>query len=136
MESNGTSRSADWLREARPRPLNGKSERCCESSLLNQSPDFLAGHHGRVFDLAFSSGQATSILASVSDDNTVRLWRCDSTDQSGGMSQIGSCNGHQDSVLRVKWNEEGSLIASGTACHERSAGSLLDLTTDMACSFC
>ena len=79
-------------------------QRCC------------AGHTGRVFDLDFACGLESNFLASASDDNSVKLWQVDIPDQSRIASPILRCEGHQDSVLRVKWNAEGTLIASGREC--------------------
>lgn len=78
-----------------------------------------AGHDGRVFDVAFSCARVSPTLASASDDNTVRVWNVSSADQR--LQQSTSCSGHQDSVLRVNWNNSGTMLASGTACHRSDA---------------
>lgn len=113
-------RGAAWIHDARPLQLNGLSDtlRATLSSTRNQVYRVSAGHQGRVFDLAFASSDALACpaLATASDDNTVQLWKADSPDQSGVKGPIGCCKGHQDSVLRVNWNADSSLIASGECC--------------------
>ncbi len=71
-----------------------------------------AGHEGRVFDLAFNPVYS-GLLASASDDNSVRLWQIADDDQREISKQTGVCNGHKDSVLRVSWHSEGQILASG-----------------------
>ena len=71
-----------------------------------------AGHEGRVFDLAFNPVYS-GLLASASDDNSVRLWGIAEGDQRETSKQTGVCIGHKDSVLRVSWHSEGQILASG-----------------------
>ena len=71
-----------------------------------------AGHEGRVFDLAFNPVYS-GLLASASDDNSVRFWQIADDDQRLISKQSGICNGHKDSVLRVSWHSEGQILASG-----------------------
>ena len=111
-------RAAAWVHDARPLRLNGESATLRASPLCPCKKVHLvpAGHQGRVFDLAFASGIACPVLASASDDNTVQLWNADAPDQSTAMGPIGCCKGHRDSVLRVNWNKDSTLIASGDSC--------------------
>ena len=69
----------------------------------------IAGHYARVFDVAFSPADS-SLLASVSDDDTCKVWR---TSESGA-TQAASFHGHTDSVMRVSWAPAGNILASGT----------------------
>ncbi len=78
-----------------------------------------AGHEGRVFDLAFCP-LYSGLLASASDDNSVRLWQIADDDQREISKQTGVCSGHKDSVLRVTWHSEGRLLASGVLCYLQS----------------
>ena len=71
-----------------------------------------AGHEGRVFDLAFNPVYS-GLLASASDDNSVRLWEIADGDRRETSKQTRVCNGHKDSVLRVSWHSEGQILASG-----------------------
>lgn len=55
----------------------------------------------------------SGLLASASDDNTVRFWRIDDAAVTSAGEEIGKCDGHTDSVLRVTWQSDGQLLASG-----------------------
>ncbi len=73
-----------------------------------EPPKSSAGHHARVFDVAFLP-EDSSLLASASDDDTCKVWRINDS----GATQAASFHGHQDSVLRVSWAPTGDLLASG-----------------------
>lgn len=82
--------------------------------IQDTEPDMLRGHEGRVFDLAFNPVYS-GLLASASDDNSVRFWQIADDDQRLISKQSGICNGHKDSVLRVSWHSEGQILASASA---------------------
>jgi WD40 repeat protein len=63
------------------------------------------GHHGRVFDVAFSP--ASDMIVSASEDGTARVWRFDN------MCQVSLLSGHSAEVMRVSWKRDGSIIATG-----------------------
>ena len=75
-----------------------------KSSYYNTA--FLRGHSGKVNNMAFNP--ANSIIASASNDSTIRLWDINS----------GRCirvlGGHSDIVNCVCFSPNGSLIASGS----------------------
>ncbi len=66
----------------------------------------LEGHTGWVLSVAFSPDGA--LLASGSNDNTVRLWRV-----SDG-AQLRTLEGHTDEVRSVAFSPDGRLLASGS----------------------
>ncbi|RKU27372.1 hypothetical protein C6497_11530 [Candidatus Poribacteria bacterium] len=66
----------------------------------------LRGHTDEVTSIAFS--QDTTMLASGSKDNTVRLWDVNAA------TEIHTCKGHTDNVNYVAINHDGSIIASGS----------------------
>lgn len=55
------------------------------------------------------------MLASASDDSSIRLWQVSDEHPGKACKQAGICSGHQDSVLRVTWHSDGRLLASGPA---------------------
>lgn len=65
-----------------------------------------------MFDVAFCPVYS-GLLASASDDNSVRIWRIDDTVLTSAGQKIGQCNGHTDSVLRVTWHNDGRLLSTG-----------------------
>lgn len=67
-------------------------------------------HTDDVFDLAFHPNDA-DVLASCSQDNTVRIWRHHST----GHTLAAVLRGHQDTPLRLAFSPDGSLVAAGAA---------------------
>ncbi|KAF5838401.1 WD40-repeat-containing domain protein [Dunaliella salina] len=70
------------------------------------------GHGERVFDVQFSPVDS-SLLATASEDMTVRLWSFHHS--TGAFKQLLCCYGHQAEVMRVSWSADGRLIASGSA---------------------
>lgn len=71
-----------------------------------------AGHSGRVFDVAFCPVYS-GVLVSGSDDNSVKLWQIDDTESQVAGRETGTFSGHTDSVLRVSWQSDGQLFATG-----------------------
>ncbi|MEG4286831.1 hypothetical protein QUB68_27225, partial [Microcoleus sp. A006_D1] len=66
----------------------------------------LVGHNGEVNGVAFSPD--CSIIASVSDDQTVKLWKSDG-------QLLDTFKGHNNDVLRVTFSPDGQIIASASA---------------------
>jgi WD40 repeat protein len=94
-------------------------------------PELAAGHAARVFDLAFHP-RDPDLLASASDDNSVRVWRRRARrgarggggDARGGdhaapslysYMLVAEYGGHGDSAMRVNFSPAGDLLASGAA---------------------
>ena len=65
-----------------------------------------------MFDLSFSP-TAPDLLASASDDESVRLWRQCKAAGDSGLEEVASFRDHTDSVLRVSWSPAGRTLASG-----------------------
>ena len=73
-----------------------------------------AGHDARVFDLSFSP-TAPELLASASDDESVKVWRQHGTADDPRLELVANFGDHTDSVLRVSWSPDGRLLASGAS---------------------
>ena len=130
-----------WLHDTDPLQLKGKGC-CCRIGVLRCSVRArmrFAGHTGRVFDVAFCPVYS-GLLASASDDNSVRFWGIDDTRVPSTGRQIGKCNGHTDSVLRITWQSDGQLLSTGTSrtCITRSRRALHSSVSlgVCCCSFC
>ena len=65
----------------------------------------LAGHTGRVRALAWSP--AGNLLASVSDDKTVRLWNAEG-------KAVATLTGHTGEVTKVVWSPDGKTLATAS----------------------
>ena len=70
----------------------------------------LIGHTNTANTLAFKPG--TSMLASGSDDDTIRIW--DLTWNAWRSRPIRTLRGHKNDVEAVAWHPDGTLLASGS----------------------
>ena len=70
----------------------------------------LLGHANEVNTLAFKPG--SSILASGSDDDTIRIW--DLTWNAWKSRSIRTLRGHKNNVEAVAWSPDGTMLASGS----------------------
>ena len=81
-----------------------------------------AGHNARIFDVGFSPAEP-DLLASASDDECVKVWRRTAAGEQGpAYSLVATCHDHTDSVMRVNWSPDGSLIASGAQVRQPREG--------------
>lgn len=69
-----------------------------------------------MFDLSFSP-TAPDLLASASDDESVKVWRQRGAADDPVLEQVASFEDHTDSVLRVSWSPDGRILASGASQH-------------------
>lgn len=67
---------------------------------------FVSGHTAKINSLSWSPDG--KILASASDDNTVRLWASTGT-------ALATLTGHTGRVLSVAWSFDGKILASASA---------------------
>jgi len=71
-----------------------------------QESNRLEGHEGGVWDVAFSPSDG-QIIASASDDHTVKLWNFDGT-------LLTTLEDHTDRVTSVSFSPDGQLIATAS----------------------
>lgn len=70
------------------------------------------GHRARVFDIVFDAEGCR--FATASEDCTARIWRERASDSPlRGYEQQTCLTGHEAEVLRVGWNHDGSMFATG-----------------------
>jgi len=81
-------------------------ERLQQGSYGISEKNQLIGHQGEVNGLAFSPDG--SMIASVSDDKTVKLWHLNG-------NLLPPFEGHSGEVLRVSFSPDGQIIASSSA---------------------
>ena len=79
------------------------------SGQLADSPVVLVGHTGPITSVAFSPDSQSQLLASSSEDRTVRLWNVTSR------TTILTLNGDPQQKLSVAFTSDGKTLASGSA---------------------
>ncbi|MBE9214006.1 hypothetical protein IQ247_15255 [Plectonema cf. radiosum LEGE 06105] len=72
---------------------------------INEHNQFV-GHQGEISDVAFSPDGL--IIASVSDDCTIKLWSLDG-------KLLNTCRGHTDRIYKVTFSSNSQMIASASA---------------------
>ncbi|KAJ5052309.1 uncharacterized protein L3040_002062 [Drepanopeziza brunnea f. sp. 'multigermtubi'] len=76
----------------------------------------LAGHGGEINDLVISPINPY-ILASCSEDCTVRVWSLDPAHASQPCAAILEGDGHKDNILTLSFHDSGRYLLSGAADH-------------------
>ena len=89
-----------------PRGKDQLAKAVKEVTMMDKEIQKLEGHGGWVYAVAFS--QDGSLLASASDDQTIRLWN-PSTGQ-----EIQKLEGHTNGIYAVAFSQDGSLLASAS----------------------
>ncbi len=69
----------------------------------------MGGHGGQIFELAFHNDAKLPLLATCSEDKTVRLWNA------ANYQALRTLTGHNDWVFCVALSPDGKLVASGAA---------------------
>ena len=65
-----------------------------------------------MFDLCYNP--SADLLASASDDESVKVWRRSGAGEKSTLEVAASFTDHTDSVLRVSWSPDGHILASGS----------------------
>jgi WD40 repeat protein len=90
----------------KPSPDAGVDQDAPKTITPTKEPRMLVGHTNKVSCVAFDSNGG--LLASASDDKTIRLWRVvDGT-------PLQKLEGHSDEVKSVAFNPDGTLLASAS----------------------
>ncbi|PSS25870.1 hypothetical protein M430DRAFT_134729 [Amorphotheca resinae ATCC 22711] len=86
------------------------------NALTGQLHRTLAGHGGAINDLAISPINP-QILASASDDLTVRIWSLDPAHEKEPCAAILAGDGHREKVLTISFHVSGRYLLSGGVDH-------------------